>query len=98
MDGRVHHATLAGDADCSQGVVTGDHATREVSSPQSLDGRSRPGLQLILEDDKAQEPQARLCLLPGKELRLVRVEESNRLTASFFEPSAMTSPRYSYQP
>ena len=61
----VHEATLSGDADSSQRVVSSNHATGEVSVPQRLNGRSRPGLQFVLEDDQSQELQTRLGLLPS---------------------------------
>lgn len=69
MGGRVDHATFASHADCSERVVSRNHTASKVSSAESLDGGCRSGLQLVFEDDEAQEPQAGLGLFAGKEMR-----------------------------
>jgi hypothetical protein len=59
----VDQTTLSCHADCRQRVVTGYHPTRQVRRSESLDGRCSAWLELVFEDDKAKETEARFRLL-----------------------------------
>ena len=64
LSGRINQSTFASNADGCERIVSRDHPACEVGGAQSLDGRCRPWLQLVLENDETQELQTRFCLLP----------------------------------
>ena len=69
-----------------QRVVTGDHAAGEVGAAEGLDGWCRARLELILEDDKAEEAETGFGLLSGQGIRDAQLSRKMILTASYAAP------------
>jgi hypothetical protein len=59
----VDQTALSCHTDCRQWVVTSYHSARQVRRSESLDGRSSAWLELVFEDDKAEETEPRFRLL-----------------------------------
>ena len=95
----VDETAFSSDTNGSQWVVTGDHTADEVGRSQSLNSRSRPGLELVLKYDEAEEAQPGFGLFTASGHECTQIFTSlYALTVSFSEPSTTIALRYSSQP
>ena len=95
----MHHSTLSSDADGRANIVAGDHASWDVSRSERGDRRRCPRLQLVFEDDDAEEAQVGLDGLSTsrgpRQPRNKRFRSTVRLAVSIFELSPRSIPAYS---